>query len=496
MQGLKINISLTFILLLATGMLLINVIMTALWQHSLVNNQIENSSAILKIIASDPGEDFFRIKKSLETLLEQTNGHCAAIMKDGNWQTISTSMCGQEEKLRQVMHQTESSRDSATTCTGKTWGVFSSQKKYLYAAAPIINGRHVTGAVGMVYPLQSIWQTIRQDQKIILVYILVNTIILTVIGFFRVASLVIRPIDRLVQETTSYSGKSNLGFVSDMEGSEFRQLSSAINRMVERIDADRINLQETVTSLKRANEKIRTTQQDMIRAEKLASVGRLSAGLAHEIGNPLGVVLGYLGLLRQKKLSDEERAEYIERSEQELNRINLLVRQLLDFSRPLPATADRVHIHVVLSDILHMLQTQKEYTTITFDNLLRAENDVVRCNEEALRQAFMNFYLNSLDAIQETENPEQGSIMTESNDVLDEAGKSSLQVIITDNGSGISPEHVTNIFDPFFTTKDPGKGTGLGLSVSYTIIENTGGTVRVASNKGQGTTMIIELPVC
>jgi hypothetical protein len=496
MRGLKFNISLTFLLLLATGMLLVNVIITALWQRSLVNSRIEHSETVLRLVATGHLLQYPDFSENLVHILRETGGVCAGILKGNTFEPVPSAGCPQEKELFQVMNLCVTEGREKSICTGKTWGVLSTQRKYLYTAMPVSIGRedHIR-ALGIVYPLQNTWQTIRHDQKIILVYILVNTLVLTVIGFFRLASLIVKPIDRLVQEASDYSGRSNLGFLAAMEGSEFRQLSSAISRMVERIEADRVSLRETIDSLRQANEQIRNTQQEMVRAEKLASVGRLSAGLAHEIGNPLGVVQGYLGLLRQKKLSDKEKEEYIRRSEQELNRINTLVRQLLDFSRPLPASSEPVHVHGILADILQMLRAQKKNSTIDFAERLSAENETVMSNKEALRQAFMNFYLNAIDAVQESGHPDEGSIVTESRNIIGEKDKEFLQVVITDNGAGIAPEHLENIFDPFFTTKDPGRGTGLGLSVSYTILENMGGTVRVESTRGEGTSIIIELPV-
>lgn len=495
MQGLKLSISLTFIILLAAAMLLINIIITALWQRSLVNNQIENSKLLLHIIAENyskngPGDNY-----PLTILAQENNKICAALLIEEKFQTFSNSGCPNSDELRQIMNQCSTTGDLRNVCSGKTWSVFSTQQKYLTLAQPIMHGQAIVGSIGLTYPLQSIWQAIRSDQKIILVYILVNTIVLSVIGFFRFAYLVIRPIEKLVRETSNYTGASEAEFVSDTGGSEFRQLSSSINTMVGRIEKDRLRLKEMVQSLEKANKQIRENQREMIRTEKLASVGRLSAGLAHEIGNPLGIVLGYLGLMKQKKISDAEKEEYINRSEKELNRINLLVRQLLDFSRPLPSSSAPAHVHALLADILKMLRAQKKNRQIDFIEQLHADIDLVKCNEEALRQALMNFYLNALDAILETATPEQGKIVTESKNIYNEGEAGILQIRITDNGCGISPEQLISIFDPFYTTKEPGKGTGLGLSVSYTIIENAGGKVRTESKEGEGTSMILEMPV-
>ncbi len=493
MHGLKFNIASTLFLLLATGMLLTNAVVTTFWQHSLVTVITENQKNSLSALAHFSTSDVHIINNYIDTLKEKTPGTCGTTLYDNIWQDTPSSNCEISLKLRRAIEEAAVEKKPVTTIDGNGAFFLGTQKRHLHVAVPLV-ANHVSGAFGITYPLPSIWEQLHNNQKIILVYILVNTIVLSVVGFFRLAAIILRPLDRLVEETSNYSGEENLAFVSENEGSEYRQLSTAINSMIQRIDKDKINLNNTILSLKKANETIRATQQEMIRAEKLASVGRLSAGLAHEIGNPLGIVLGYLGLLKQDKTVPEERLEYIQRSELELNRINMLVRQLLDFSRPLPTTSEPVHIHSLLLELQQMLQTQEENRDISFETRLLAEHDIVHGSRETLHQAFINLFLNALDAIHETKRSEQGIILIESKNIKNTSGKNMLRVIITDNGSGISPAHLKNIFDPFYSTKDPGKGTGLGLSVSHTIIENAGGTINAQSIEGQSTSITVELP--
>jgi two-component system NtrC family sensor kinase len=147
-----------------------------------------------------------------------------------------------------VAEQAKTGGITATSTTGNALGFLFLQQEYIYMAVPFPAVPHSSGAISLSYPLRPIWQILRQDQKIILVYILVNTLVLSVIGFFRLASIILRPIDRLVQGTSSYRGENHPALVAEGEGSEFRRLSSAINGMVRRIDQDKINLQETIHS--------------------------------------------------------------------------------------------------------------------------------------------------------------------------------------------------------------------------------------------------------
>ena len=264
--------------------------------------------------------------------------------------------------------------------------------------------------------------------------------------------------------------------------------------MLRQIDQDRLTLQDTVTSLEQANERLKETRQEMVRAEKLASVGRLAAGLAHEIGNPLGVVLGYLELLRSDPLPANEKEIFIRRSTEELGRINLLVRQLLDFSRAGGKQEEEIHVHVLVPELLHFFSAQKETGMMRFRQQLDAERDRVLGNTEGLRQVLMNCLLNSVDSIQEGK-IEQGEVRIATENRLRDTGEFLLCIQVRDNGIGIPEEQHENIFDPFFTTKEPGRGTGLGLSVAHTIIENMGGAISAANNPDAGITVSIELPV-
>lgn len=496
MRGLKLNISLTLVLLLAAGMLLTNAIITAFWLFSVTRTLTEQKKGELSALTAVAGTDLKVYGRYFQAIHEHNPGSCGAVSLEGRWRTVPNAACEGAPQLRSVVDRALHDNKATTARSRRPLASLApSRPRLLHIAIPISTPEGAPGAVGITYPLPSARQILGQHQKIILVYILVNTIVLAVIGFFRIAAVAIRPIDRLIEKASNYSGDQALGLVSENEGSEFHQLSLAINRMVQRIAEDKVNLRKSVTSLEEANQTIRRTQQDMVRAEKLASVGRLSAGLAHEIGNPLGIVLGYLGLLRQDGLPLAERLEYIERSEQELQRINALVRRLLDFSRPLPATSQPVRLHSLLLHLQQMLRDQKKNQDIAFTNTLTAGNDTVVANEDALRQAFLNFYLNALDALHDAGKPGQGTIMTESATIDQPEGPRLLRIRVSDNGAGIPAGQLKNIFDPFFTTKEPGKGTGLGLSVSLAIIEQYGGTVGAASTEGEGATIIIDLPL-
>jgi signal transduction histidine kinase len=267
-----------------------------------------------------------------------------------------------------------------------------------------------------------------------------------------------------------------------------------------RLAEERSKLRATVRSLETANLKIQRAQEEMVRAEKLASVGRLSAGIAHEIGNPLGIVTGYISLLRQSGITETERMEYLLRAEREVERINVIIRQLLEISRPSASGLRWVSVHRVIGDLHQMLDLQPFMSRVQVDVELAAGDDAVRADPDRLRQVFLNLAINSADAIT-ARHPVSGGrlnvVTAEEDGDGAESGPGArwLLVRFRDNGAGIPQDVLPFIFDPFYTTKEPGKGTGLGLSVSFMIIQGYGGRLEAESTVGEGTTITVRLPL-
>jgi signal transduction histidine kinase len=334
----------------------------------------------------------------------------------------------------------------------------------------------------------------------VFVFLFINTAILTFIGIYRLSRVYFQPLARLAHRAEDYREDDDMLFSVRKEDNELHKLSVSLNSMLRRISADKEKLRSTVNSLEAANLQLKKAQQEIIRAEKLASVGRLSAGIAHEIGNPIGIVMGYLELLKQKDLPAAEKAEYIHRTEEEIERINTIIRQLLEISRPSNAGFKVVAVHDLIDDVARVLNVQPLMSNIELECRLEAGNDRVIADSNQLRQVFLNLIINAADAISSAGKADGGKLMIQSSltsETPEETigPKSHLKIMVIDNGPGIPPENLGNIFDPFYTTKDPGKGTGLGLSVSFMIVEGFGGKMTVSSDVGKGTTLTLLLPV-
>jgi PAS domain S-box-containing protein len=249
-----------------------------------------------------------------------------------------------------------------------------------------------------------------------------------------------------------------------------------------------------ITALKRLELQIR-------RSDRLASLGTLSAGMAHEIKNPLVSIKTFAQLLPERYQDSDFRETFSNLIGHEIDRIDSLVNQLLRFARPAKPVLKPMHVHAVLEKSLQLVGHRLYQKDIKLTRLWEAELDTIRADADQLEQVFLNFFINAMDAMRRggeltvaTEmgnRPEWVSAMAHSNG--DGHAREVLRITIRDNGEGIPPENLSHVFDPFFTTKD--YGTGLGLSVVHGIIEEHGGQIEVESELTKGTAFHILLPV-
>jgi signal transduction histidine kinase len=379
---------------------------------------------------------------------------------------------------------------------GMVWASFWYHPRSILIALPIEQGQS-RGAAAAIVPLEPVYHKISQYNRAIFIYIVINTCILTLVGLYRIFRLYLKPIDRIVRQADAYHEDDDVFFAFRREDDELNRLSSALNRMFNKIKKDKTALEQAVASLELANRELQKAQNDIIRAEKMASVGRLAAGIAHEIGNPVGIVLGYLELLKQTRMDDQAQLDYLQRAEKETQRINTIIRQLLDLARNDPCGQEReISIKALVSETIEMLRLQPVMADIKLQSHFETGNaDAVHADPDQLRQVFLNLLLNAADAIAAEQSTGRIDVFV---DVVTDAApflQCWMRVRFQDNGTGVPAEHIENIFDPFFTTKEPGKGTGLGLSVSYMIVQKFGGTLAAESEPGKGTTLTVLLPL-
>ena len=508
-RGIKTNIFINIAVLLVLAMILINFVIIIAVQNILIRSEISKGNFLISSIENElinfdkTGKIFSDLdfKAKLNKMLNESGFSCAVILDRKEDQVyFNGKSCDLQDEIKMLAKRAVQSGEKITEFLGTSWGVFWKQSRFLIISAPLFRGEDIIGGAGVVLKLEEVYGQLRHTQRLIFIYMLVNAVIFTFFGLYRLSKVTVKPLNRLIKRANEYREDDELFFLYEKDDNEFNKLSKSLNSMLKRISEDKDRLQKTVKSLEKANFDLKRAQEDIIRAEKLASVGRLSSGIAHEIGNPISIIIGYLELIKKNNINDEETREFIDRAENEIDRINNLIRQLLDFSRPLDIGLKAVSVHEIINDITKALKIQPILANIKLELHLAATIDTVMADSDQLRQVFLNLIINAADAINSINNKSDGKIIIKSESISsrdENAGvnPTKLNIEIIDNGPGISEENLNNIFDPFFTTKEPGKGTGLGLSVCFMIIDKLGGNIKATSKQGKGTTITITLPL-
>jgi signal transduction histidine kinase len=502
----KITANLAFIILLSV--LLSDFVIITVIQKSLIQERVSHGRQFLSFLPDLLPDHFNSDMKLSEARFEQMVHDSGAVylyirLHNGLEKHYGKANIDFQNEIHKFSDHSINQDVSGIEFFRTTFGVFMHQKKYVLIYEPIVAAdSDLSGIKMIVLCLDDIYQMLRQSQKIIILYVIANFIILLLFSVYRLSRLIIRPIHRFIRMTDDFRVKDRLYFTHGKNFQEFNQLSKALNHMVDTIETDKDSLQHSLEELEKANTELKNAQHEIIRAEKLASVGRLSAGLAHEIGNPIGIVLGYLDLLKSRpKLKDDDVCQdFLKRAQDEINRINTVIRQLLDFSRSPSVDAKIVSMHALVRDVVEMMSGQPLMSEVTIDYQFDDIVNTVNIDSDQIRQVLINLIINAADSIKASENANKGSIRIASelipaHERSGSNNQSTFVLKVSDNGTGISNDNIEFIFDPFFTTKEPGKGTGLGLSVSYMIIEQAGGRIIAKSEIGKGTTMMILLPI-
>jgi len=412
----------------------------------------------------------------------------------------------------------------------KSGGFLSPYYKKLIVYSPLWVRGKIAGGIQMEIPIADVMMYLLKSQRMILISMILDAIVLIVFGSFLLSRVLVKPLKDLVRLTQKISEGDFSEKIEVSSKNETGQLILSFNRMLERLKENQENLDNYLKSLELANKKLKQAQEELVRTEKLASVGRFAAGVAHEVGNPLGAILGYTSILEKNGIDREESKDYLKRIEKEIERINRIVRELLDFARPSKFEIHDVEINKVVEQTLSLISYQKIFKNIETRLELQPSLPMIKGDESQLSQVLINILLNAIDAM-----PEGGILAIKTEDLLIEDGTDDpsqqfhprrrrgdpiesdysrlrkpdplstvlakfskgerlVRIRISDTGGGIEKENLERIFDPFFTTKEPDKGTGLGLSISLRIVESMGGKIRVESEVGKGSAFEIYLP--
>ncbi len=412
----------------------------------------------------------------------------------------------------------------------KSGSFLSTHYKKMILYAPLWVQGKVAGGIQMEIPVGDLMINLLESKRIILVSIILDAFVLIVFGSFLLSRVLVKPLKDLVRLTQKISDGDFSEKIEVTSKNEIGQLIGSFNRMIERLKENQESLENYLESLELTNKKLKQAQEELIRTEKLASNGKFAAGVAHEVGNPLGAILGYTNILEKEGINQEESKDYLKRIEKEIERINRIVQELLDFARPSQPEFREVEINKVIESTLSLLSYQKNFKNIQTQLDLQPNLPMIKGDESQLSQVFINIILNAIDAM-----PKGGILRIQTEEYVVEdlfpgrlqnlyprrrrgdptesdyshlrkpdpltailkkfsTGDQLVRTRISDTGVGIKKEDLERIFDPFFTTKSPDKGTGLGLSVSLRIVESMGGEIRVESEVGNGSAFEIYFP--
>ncbi len=319
-------------------------------------------------------------------------------------------------------------------------------------------------------------------------YLFLTGAFILLIAYVVLTRLIVRPVENLTRAAERLGSGKVHDEVPVAGAAEVASLAVRFNRMARELRGERSALETRLGELERATSELRATQDHLIRSEKLASVGRLSAGIAHEIGNPLAAILGLVELLQMGGLDGAEQAEFLRRIRSETERIHRIIRELLAYSRNQPeaappaACADLVE---VVEHAVKLLTPQQDLRRIDIERRFESDSLWVRGSADELSQIALNLLLNATDAI-----AGEGKILVA---VSTESETDSVVLTVTDTGPGIPHAVRDKLFEPFVTTKAPGKGTGLGLAVCQALVQRYGGSIQAGNDSHGGARFVVKL---
>jgi len=360
---------------------------------------------------------------------------------------------------------------------------------YITAYEPI---RDITGKiVGILYVgmLEAPYIDLRNKVVYSFFGIGVLGVFLVLLLSFFITTGITRPLREMVWATRKIAeGDLSLELPISSKD-EIGQLAESFNHMLVRLKQARQELEDYGRTLEekveQRSQQLKKIQVQLMRSEKLASLGRLASGMAHEINSPLTGILTFSHLLMRKLKDNPELKRELEIIVRETTRVSTIVRGLLDFARESKPQKRPSNLNELILHTLSLVERQSVFQNVRVVKNLNPQVPLVLLDANQIQQVFMNILLNAADAM-----PAGGTLTITSN--LDD---SFVQVRFTDTGIGIPEKNLNRIFDPFFTTKADKKGTGLGLAVSYGIIDRHRGQIDVQSEEGKGTTFTIRLPL-
>jgi two-component system NtrC family sensor kinase len=474
--------------------------------YSMLTNDKGALQSTLDIINTMPGIDEVNMYDGNDRLVyssyqpdSMTTGSPNCISCHDNYATMFPAM----EKAYRII-------DAKSACT-----MNQTEKGYrqLLIRTPILNERscytsachfhsasdQVLGSLIIKIPLEGFDTAINKSSTEFFVLGALATILLVSFLIFFTRSKIKKPLNAILtaSEAVSKGDKNTRLEIRPNLLDDMRMVSVAFNNMLDNLESANTELQNWSQQLEykvqRKTEELSEIQKELIHIERVASLGKLSSSVAHEINNPLSGVLTYTKLVHKQldKLEMDEKSKesmlkYLKIIETETKRCGDIVKGLLDFSRKDHENFEPRHMHKILKEVYDLMAHQMKISNVNFYTDFTAEDDMVSCRENQVKQACIAILVNASEAVSDN-----GEVTMKTSNPDPEH----LRLDITDNGVGIAPGDIPHIFEPFFSAKQKASGIGLGLAIVHGIVQNHKGKIEVDSELGKHTTISIILPL-
>ncbi len=377
--------------------------------------------------------------------------------------------------------------------------IFNERSCFTAACHAHTAGEEVLGSLIIKLPLEDLDNAVQQSSGKYFLFAAIVTLLLIMTLILFTQRQIKTPLNEIIRASMAVAGgdKETRLQVKPDQLEDMRMVSKAFNEMLDNLQSANMELknwsQQLEYKVQKKTEELGAARNELIHIERIASLGKLSSSVAHELNNPLSGILVYTKLIH-KQLSNPELTEkkregilkQLKLIETETKRCGDIVKGLLDFSRKEQEDFEPNHIHPILQEVYDLMSHNLSIENIRFRTEFKAASDTVLCSSGHIKQACVAMIVNASEAVQEngdivisTINPDQFTI----------------RIDITDNGIGIAQDDIPHIFEPFFSTKRDASGIGLGLAIVHGIINNHNGKIGVSSEPGRGTTMSVTLPL-
>ena len=315
----------------------------------------------------------------------------------------------------------------------------------------------------------------------VLVSVLLGMLLLVVLVSWVLDRQVVAPLGRVDEALDRVSDGASFGPLLAEGGDFLGRLAPAVNRLDLRLREERARVQSQIEELQASNRELRAAREEVVRSERLASVGRLAAGVAHEVGNPMTALLGFLSILQDRLKQGKDPGDYLDRLSREAERIDRILRDLLGLARPPARDLQPVDLRAAAERARGLLEAQPSWTGCALELRVPADLPRARGDDHSVVQVLLNLLVNAAKAGASTVEVEGRA----------ESGVPIVEVI--DDGRGLPPEAAARLFEPFFTSSRPGEGTGLGLALCHATMERFGGSISAKQRAGgSGTSFVLQ----